>query len=88
MTSAVTRAAFAKTHSTYALEDALQQAKAELEQISEIANKKSRQLDWLWANCRILHWPETSEYPFEHNPRANKDSREFIESVMNKELSK
>lgn len=66
----------------------VKQKDKEIEQLSEIANKKSRQLDWLWANCRIIHWPETGEYPFEHNPRANKDSRESIESCMNKELSK
>lgn len=41
------------------------------------------QIEWLWANCKIVYWPRSAnEYPIEHNPYANKDSRQLIEERM------
>lgn len=40
------------------------------------------QLEWLWANCNIVYWPGTEEYPIEHNLHAQKDSRDLIEEEM------
>lgn len=39
------------------------------------------ELEWLWKNCRIIYFPP-GLYPVEHNPHANKLSRDFIESFM------
>lgn len=41
-----------------------------------------QQLEWLWANCKIVAWPDGGEYPLEHNLAANKDMRVAIEAVM------
>lgn len=46
------------------------------------------QLEWLWANCRIIYYPMDGRYPFEHTSNVNKDMREFIEKEMNKTVDK
>lgn len=40
------------------------------------------QLEWLWANCKIVYWPKDDRYPIEHNPHARKYSRDTIEAEM------
>jgi hypothetical protein len=40
------------------------------------------QLEWLWANCTIVYWPEGGNYPIEHNPHASKYMRDIIEIYM------
>jgi hypothetical protein len=42
----------------------------------------SAQLEWLWANCNIVYWPEDGSYPIEHNPHTSKYMREIIEIHM------
>ncbi len=44
--------------------------------------KLESEIEWLWKNCQIIHWPEDGEYPIEHNPYANKNSRDIIQSLM------
>lgn len=44
----------------------------------------SVQLEWLWANCKIVYWPPDGRYPIEHAPHARKYSRDAIESEMPK----
>lgn len=41
------------------------------------------QLEWIWANCKVVYWPEDA-YPIEHDLAAVKDSRELIEAQMPK----
>lgn len=41
------------------------------------------QLEWLWSNCKIVHWPKRQgAYPIEHAPAANKCGRWLIEAEM------
>lgn len=40
------------------------------------------QLEWLWANCKIVYWPRNDGYPIEHNPYAKKYARNLIEQEM------
>ena len=48
----------------------------------------SAQLEWLWANCKVVYWPKDDRYPIEHNPHAKKYSRDMIEAEMpNAEVS-
>lgn len=44
----------------------------------------SAQLEWLWANCKIVYWDKHDliRYPIEHNPHAQKYSRDLIEAEM------
>ncbi len=42
----------------------------------------SAQLEWLWANCKVVYWPKDDRYPIEHNPHAKKYSRDMIEAEM------
>lgn len=42
----------------------------------------SEQLEWLWANCKIVYWPKDDRYPIEHNPHSKKYSRDMIEAEM------
>lgn len=42
----------------------------------------SAQLEWLWANCRIVYWPSDNRYPIEHAPHAHKYARDTIEAEM------
>ena len=46
-------------------------------QRTELTDKE--QLEWLWSNCRIVYFPGHGQYPIEHRPFANKDSRDIIE---------
>lgn len=46
----------------------------------------SAQLEWLWANCRIIYWPKDGSYPIEHNPNALKYGRDIIEHQMSNNL--
>ena len=39
-------------------------------------------VEWLWANCKIVYWPNDDSYPIEHNPHAKKYSRDMIEAEM------
>jgi len=41
-----------------------------------------REIEWLWATCKIVYWPRDDRYPIEHNPHARKYSRELIEAEM------
>lgn len=41
-----------------------------------------REIEWLWATCKIVYWPKNDRYPIEHNPPARKYSRELIEAEM------
>lgn len=41
-----------------------------------------RQIEWLWAACKIVYWPKDDRYPIEHNPHARKYSRDMIEAQM------
>ena len=46
-------------------------------------------IEWLWANCKIVHWIHPNEcgdypYPIEHNPFAGKECRDFIEAAFSK----
>jgi len=41
-----------------------------------------RQIEWLWAACKIVYWPKDGSYPIEHNPPARKYSRDTIEAQM------
>lgn len=53
------------------------------EKIRRERQKLKGQLDWLWANCKIIYYPnEPQSYPIEHNARANKIMREYIEARM------
>lgn len=40
------------------------------------------QLEWIWKNCKVVHFPGGGDYPLEHVAAANKDSREKIEHCM------
>jgi hypothetical protein len=42
-------------------------------------------LDWIWANCSVLHWPKDNSYPLEHQPLAGKDMRDYIEAEFFKQ---
>lgn len=42
----------------------------------------STQLEWLWANCKIVYWPPDDRYCIEHNARVGKIGREMIEKEM------
>lgn len=42
-------------------------------------------LQWLLANCKIIHWPDNGHYPIEHSTAANKDSALFLKMAMNKQ---
>lgn len=46
-----------------------------------------RELEWLWAACKIVYWPNDNGYPIEHNPYAGKYSRDSIEAQMPNEKS-
>lgn len=52
------------------------------------AEREARQaaearLEWLFSNCKIIHWPkEKNAYPIEHNPMANKDGRMWLDAAM------
>lgn len=48
------------------------------------AQKIEDELEWLWANCRIVYFPPDGEYPIEHTMAARKDSRELIEAARDK----
>ncbi len=61
-----------------------QQASAVGESECSALLSAEEQLEWLWANCRIVYWPEFPNYPLEHAPAANKNAREFIEAEMRK----
>lgn len=41
------------------------------------------ELDWLYANCKIIHWPADGSYQIEHTMAANKDSRMYLEMARN-----
>ena len=43
-----------------------------------------REIEWLWANCRIIYFPPDKSYPIEHTLRARKDSRKMIEEARDK----
>ncbi len=45
------------------------------------------QLEWLWANCKIIYWDEKDAlaYPLEHTMVAGKDMRQAIENKMKPE---
>lgn len=51
-------------------------------------NKPSatRQLDWLWENCKIVYRANASAYPIEHNMAAGKDLRALLEHEMREDL--
>lgn len=40
------------------------------------------QLEWIFANCRIIYFPPGNEYPVEHSMLANKDMRAELEKYM------
>lgn len=40
------------------------------------------ELDWLFANCRIVYYGPAPDYPIEHAPGAHKNHREDIERIM------
>ena len=40
------------------------------------------QLEWLWANCKIVYWKGDDSHPIEHSPHARKYSRDLIEAEM------
>lgn len=48
------------------------------------ACKIEDELEWLWANCRIIYFPPDGSYPIEHTLRARKDSRSMIEEAKGK----
>ncbi len=52
----------------------------------EHIREQSEQLEWLWANCRIVYYPKDppGAYPIEHAPGAGKDMRAVIEAEMRK----
>lgn len=53
-----------------------------LRNMSEETAQIRQQLEWLWANCKIVAWPGGDDYPIEHNPHALKDNRALIEALM------
>lgn len=44
--------------------------------------KAVRELEWIWASCKVVYWPRDGGYPIEHNTRAKKYSRDQIEAQM------
>lgn len=40
--------------------------------------KDAARLDAMFKHCRIVYYGDTLDYPIEHAPRANKDSRMHI----------
>lgn len=42
----------------------------------------TRQMEWLWAVCKIVYWPKDSRYLIEHNPTLKKYARELIEAEI------
>lgn len=54
--------------------------------IVEELKRVTGQLEWLWANCRIVHYPGGLEYPLEHTEAAQKRMRVMIENCMPAEI--
>lgn len=50
--------------------------------LMDLQQQQSRQIEWLWGNCKIIYHPPSGEYPIEHNPHASKDGRPLIEQAM------
>lgn len=51
--------------------------------------KTKQQLEWIWANCRIIYFPpDPNEYPLEHTTMTpfKKDLRYRIEFHMKKQI--
>jgi len=72
-------------------QEALQSALDGQNKIAGIANEMEaqrdaarREVEWLWANCRIIYFPPDNSYPIEHTLRARKDSRRMIEEARDK----
>lgn len=51
----------------------------------EAGEKDTERLDWLFENCKIIHWPGGGHYPIEHSPACNKDGRGLLEMARNKQ---
>ena len=50
-------------------------------EISKLRKDKER-LDWIFENCKIVHFPDNGEYPIEHNQSHGKKSRELFEKAI------
>jgi len=46
----------------------------------EQARRNAFALQWLYDNCKIIHF--TGDYPIEHNPHANKNGRFLLDPLI------
>lgn len=76
----------AKDETTMLSEDR-DEARKRLATAEQMANTREeiQFLNWLLANCKIIHWPGGGHYPIEHAPAANKDGVMLLKMAMNKE---
>lgn len=51
----------------------------------EAGKESTAFLEWLLANCKIIHWPGGGHYPIEHAPAAKKESVWLLKMAMNKQ---
>lgn len=58
---------------------------APIEQVARTAVAELAFLEWLLANCKIIHCPGGGHYPIEHAPAAKKDAVWLLKMAMNKE---
>jgi hypothetical protein len=48
---------------------------------ADFARQLERELEWLYAHCRIVYYPPDGSYPIEHAPLARKDARWLLDQA-------